>query len=56
MPATLPLRRRGNPQGNIIQQLEDFVVKIRAKTGVPPQLIIVILPELGNDLYTAVKQ
>ncbi|KAF9446932.1 Piwi-domain-containing protein [Macrolepiota fuliginosa MF-IS2] len=55
MPAEPPVRRLGQPQGNIIKQLEELVEKVRAKTNMPPQLIIVILPELGNDLYTAVK-
>lgn len=26
------------------------------KKGSPPSLIVVILPEGGNDIYTAVKQ
>lgn len=55
MPAEMPLKRPGNPQGDLIRELTDFVETIRQKRGASPQLIIVILPELGNDLYTSVK-
>lgn len=55
MPAEMPLKRPGNPQGNLIRELTDFVDTVRQKRGASPQLIIVILPELGNDLYTSVK-
>ena len=55
IPAEMPLKRAGNPQGDIIKELADFVETIKQKRGASPQLIIVILPELGNDLYTFVK-
>ncbi|KAL9712928.1 hypothetical protein Ac2012v2_004168 [Leucoagaricus gongylophorus] len=55
IPAEMPLKRAGNPQGDIIKELTDFVETIKQKRGASPQLIIVILPELGNDLYTFVK-
>lgn len=50
------MQSQGNPQGNIITQLEDFAKKIKANRGFPPQLIVVVLPEMGNELYAAVKQ
>jgi len=56
VPPQEPETKWGNPQGNIIEQLENLVNVVRRKAGVPPQLIVVILPDLGNDLYTAVKQ
>lgn len=31
-------------------------VECKQKKGAPPNLIVVILPEGGNDIYTAVKQ
>lgn len=55
IPAEMPLKRAGNPQRDIIKELTDFVETIKQKRGASPQLIIVILPELGNDLYTFVK-
>jgi eukaryotic translation initiation factor 2C len=31
-------------------------VECKQKKGAPPNLIVVILPDGGNDIYTAVKQ
>ncbi|KXN89638.1 Protein argonaute-2 [Leucoagaricus sp. SymC.cos] len=55
VPNELPLRRLGNPQKNVVQELEQLVRDVRERRGATPQLIIVILPEGGNDLYTIVK-
>ncbi|KAJ3570209.1 hypothetical protein NP233_g4554 [Leucocoprinus birnbaumii] len=55
IPAEEPIKRLGNPQGNIIEQLSALVEVAKQRKGAPPKLIVVILPELGNDLYTAVK-
>lgn len=38
------------------QQLRAAGQAVQAKSGGPPNLIVVILPEGGNDIYTAVKQ
>lgn len=56
VPPDDPVLGLGKPQGNIVEQLESFVKNVCAVKKLPPQLILVILPELGNDLYTAVKQ
>jgi eukaryotic translation initiation factor 2C len=39
-----------------LQQLMAVGVECKQKKGAPPNLIVVILPEGGNDIYTAVKQ
>ena len=39
-----------------IQQLMSVGIECKQKKGTPPNLIVVILPEGGNDIYTAVKQ
>lgn len=31
-------------------------MECKQKKGTPPNLMVVILPEGGNDIYTAVKQ
>lgn len=31
-------------------------MECKQKKGAPPNLMVVILPEGGNDIYTAVKQ
>lgn len=45
-----------NGQGDIVAQLKAAGVKLYKETGSAPQLFVVILPEGGNDIYTAVKQ
>lgn len=45
-----------NGQGNIGLQLRTAGGKVHAATGQGPELIVVVLPEGGNDIYTAVKQ
>ena len=45
-----------NGQGNIREQLRGVGVECVSKHGHPPNLYVIILPEGGNDLYTAVKQ
>ncbi|KAI0314809.1 Piwi domain-containing protein [Amylostereum chailletii] len=42
-------------QGNIIAQLRQAGSECNQKAGSPPSLIVVILPEGGNDIYSAVK-
>ncbi|KAI0313364.1 argonaute-like protein [Amylostereum chailletii] len=42
-------------QGNIIAQLRQAGSECNQKTGAPPSLIVVILPEGSNDIYSAVK-
>jgi len=44
-----------NGQGRIHEQLRAAGVACAQKSKGPPQLICVILPEGGNDIYTAVK-
>lgn len=46
-----------NGQANIRDQLKQLGLQcIRANNGTPPTLFVVVLPENGNDIYTAVKQ
>jgi len=45
-----------NGQGKIADQLRAAGAKCAAKYNAGPNLIVVILPEGGNDIYTAVKQ
>ncbi|KAF9055354.1 argonaute-like protein [Hymenopellis radicata] len=44
-----------NGQGVVQAQLGSAGLECRQKTGNLPQLIVVVLPENGNDIYTAVK-
>jgi eukaryotic translation initiation factor 2C len=44
-----------NGQGNIAEQLKKAGKACLDRKGVPPTLIVVVLPEGGNDIYTAVK-
>lgn len=39
-----------------LQQLMGVGMECKQKKGAPPNLMVVILPEGGNDIYTAVKQ
>jgi hypothetical protein len=39
-----------------LKQLMAVGVECKQKKGAPPNLIVVVLPEGGNDIYTAVKQ
>jgi hypothetical protein len=45
-----------NGQGAIANQLRSAGAQCAAKFKLPPNLIVVVLPEGGNDIYTAVKQ
>jgi hypothetical protein len=45
-----------NGQGRIADQLRAAGSACAAATKAGPNLIVVILPEGGNDIYTAVKQ
>jgi len=45
-----------NGQGNIREQLRSVGSECISKHQHPPNLYVVILPEGGNDIYTAVKQ
>jgi eukaryotic translation initiation factor 2C len=44
-----------NGQGAIANQLRSAGAQCAAKFKLPPNLIVVVLPEGGNDIYTAVK-
>jgi len=44
-----------NGQGNISEQLKKAGKACVDKKGSPPNLIVVVLPEGGNDIYAAVK-
>ncbi|KAF9009003.1 argonaute-like protein [Cyathus striatus] len=50
-----PTVRWENGQGRISEQLKTAGAECVAKHKAPPTLIVVILPEGGNDIYTAVK-
>lgn len=45
-----------NGQGLIADQLRAAGAACAAKMKAGPNLLVVILPEGGNDIYTAVKQ
>lgn len=45
-----------NGQGRIADQLRAAGAACAASMKAGPNLIVVILPEGGNDIYTAVKQ
>jgi eukaryotic translation initiation factor 2C len=45
-----------NGQGNIRDQLRSVGSECIAKHQHPPNLYVVVLPEGGNEVYTAVKQ
>ena len=45
----------GNGQGRIGEQLRNAGGELARRVGAGPDLIVVILPEGGNDIYTAVK-
>ncbi|KAI9429439.1 Piwi domain-containing protein [Lactarius psammicola] len=42
-------------QGNIARQLRDACEECRRSTRTLPELIVVVLPDGGNDIYTAIK-
>ncbi|KAF5387029.1 hypothetical protein D9615_002113 [Tricholomella constricta] len=50
-----PLVKWENGQGRIAQQLRNAGMECVARTKGPPNLIVVVLPDGGNDIYTAVK-
>ncbi|RDB22690.1 Protein argonaute-2 [Hypsizygus marmoreus] len=50
-----PLVKWENGQGRIEDQLRAAGGEVNARYGKPPNLVVVILPEGGNDIYTAVK-
>jgi len=52
---TQPLIFWENGQGNIAEQLKKAGKACVDQKGGPPSLIVVVLPEGGNDIYTAVK-
>ncbi|KAJ6548130.1 argonaute-like protein [Mycena vulgaris] len=51
----IPIVRRVNGQGNILQDLQAAGAACYAEKKVIPTLFVFILPEGGNDLYTIVK-
>jgi eukaryotic translation initiation factor 2C len=52
---TQPLIFWENGQGNIADQLKKAGKACVDNKGSPPSLIVVVLPEGGNEIYTAVK-
>ncbi|EIW82123.1 argonaute-like protein [Coniophora puteana RWD-64-598 SS2] len=50
-----PIIQWQNAQGHVADQLRRVGQLCRQQKGKPPQLIVVILPDGGNDIYTAVK-
>lgn len=55
MPNRPAVVRYENGQGIIGDQLRNAGMECKQKTGNLPNLIVVILPEGGNDIYSAVK-
>ncbi|KAF8992551.1 argonaute-like protein [Cyathus striatus] len=55
MPEPSIIRYAENPQGSVSAELKAAGKACLDKTGFGPTLIVVILPETGNDIYTAVK-
>ncbi|KAF8076456.1 argonaute-like protein [Lyophyllum atratum] len=54
-PNYTPLVKWENGQGKIEDQLRAAGGEVNARHGAPPNLLVIILPEGGNDIYTAVK-
>ncbi|TFK64153.1 argonaute-like protein [Pluteus cervinus] len=52
---TNPIIVTKNAQGNIVRDLMDFGGEVKRQQGALPQVIVVILPDNGNDIYKAVK-
>lgn len=52
----MPLVKYENGQGRIADQLRIAGVESAHRFGRGPSLIVVVLPEGGDDIYTAVKQ
>jgi eukaryotic translation initiation factor 2C len=50
-----PLIRYGNPQGKVTDELRAAGMGTKEKYGALPDLIVAILPEGGNDIYTKIK-
>jgi len=50
-----PIVKWENGQGRIGDQLRNAGFECKKKTGAGPVLIVVVLPDGGNDIYTAVK-
>lgn len=50
-----PIFRSANGQGRIGEQLRNIGSQVVQAKKLPPELLVVILPEGGNDIYTAVK-
>jgi eukaryotic translation initiation factor 2C len=50
-----PLIKRQHAQGNIEQQLKDAGTECLRRLGGLPSLMVVILPDGGGNIYTAVK-
>lgn len=54
--APTPVLRWENGQGDIEAQLRAAGKEVVEKFKGGPSLIVVVLPEGGNEIYTAVKQ
>ncbi|GLB33868.1 putative argonaute family protein [Lyophyllum shimeji] len=54
-PNYAPLVKWENGQGRIEDQLRAAGGEVNARHGAPPNLLVVVIPEGGNDIYTAVK-
>jgi len=50
-----PIIKWENGQGNIGQQLRNAGAECAARSGGGPNMIVVVLPDGGDDIYTAVK-
>ncbi|KAF8889797.1 argonaute-like protein [Infundibulicybe gibba] len=50
-----PIVKFENGQGRIGDQLRNAGMECARAKGAPPTLIVVVLPDGGNDIYTAVK-
>ncbi|KAJ8519388.1 hypothetical protein ONZ45_g3684 [Pleurotus djamor] len=50
-----PIIKWENGQGRISEQLRSAGAEVAQRFGSPPTLIVVVLPDGGSDIYTAVK-
>ncbi|KAJ7578988.1 argonaute-like protein [Mycena floridula] len=50
-----PFVKHVNAQRNVVEQLQNIGRELFNTRKVPPTLFVVILPEGGNEIYTAVK-
>ena len=51
-----PIFKYENAQGNTSEQLKALGLESRAKYNAIPTLMVIVLPDGSNDLYSRIKQ